>query len=32
VEVEPFGRFEPGVVAALEAEAADVARFEGVEG
>jgi hypothetical protein len=29
VEVEPFGRFEPGVAAALEAEAADVARFGG---
>jgi hypothetical protein len=32
VDVEPFGWLEPSVAAAFEAEAADVARFEGLEG
>jgi hypothetical protein len=32
VDVEPFAELEPAVAAALEAEAADVARFEGLEG
>jgi hypothetical protein len=32
VDLEPFEDLEPAVAAALEAEAADVARFEGLEG
>jgi hypothetical protein len=31
VDVDPFARLEPAVAAALEADAADVARFEGLD-